>query len=528
MPKRTFLALTFALASLVGCARTPNLPVRRAEPPPPPVQPGVAWKDEVFAGHGGLSLYGRGYRPAEGDVRAVVVFHDGLKDHGDHYAATAQELVKHGYAAYAFDMRGHGRSAGERVGVERFDDYLDDLDLYLARVRAHEPGKPIFVFGHSLGGAIVTLYAIERQPAVAGIILSGPGIAFDAPGLQAAVIRLFDGLAPEAPLLDPLNADFSRDPAVVADMDKDPLIYQPPGPVHTAAETIAASHRVWAHPEQLTLPLLVLHGTGDKVTAASGSRDLVVRAGSTDKTLRLYDGFFHDLVHEPGHERVVGDMVQWLDAHTGQGTAPPASMAPPGANADSLPLPGDRMGATTSLELDARGEHAFTGPGATFAGTGGLRLRQGIGRIGWLGGLDARIGSEAGFRWEADAHLLGLGARLGKHQLGLTGGIGARGIDGFTVVHAPTELGVELALGPVRTLARGGLGFRINHGGPGSSVLGVADEATALVGVRLGRELAYWADVAAGQGPFLAGTYARRDGVELWGIALGLDLWGAN
>jgi acylglycerol lipase len=522
-------AAATALASfMLGCAATPTLPVRRADPPPPAVAEGVAWADDVFAGAGGLELYARSFRPKEGEPRGVVIFQNGLKDHGDHYAKVAQELVHHGYAAYAFDMRGHGRSAGPRVGVGRFDDYLDDLELYVARVRAREPGKPIFVFGHSLGGAIVTLYGIERRPDVAGLVLSGPGVAIDAPPLQIAVVRLVDGLAPDAPLLDPHHADFSRDPAVVADMDRDPLIFQPPGPVHTAAETLAAAHRIWEHPEALTAPLLVLHGTDDKLTAPSGSRELVRLAGSKDKTLRLYPGYYHDLVHEPGHERVTGDLVAWLDAHNGGAGPAPASDAPPGADADTLPLKGDHGASSTSLELDARGEHAFAAGGVPFAATGGLRLRQGFGRVGWLGGVDARAGSEAGLRWEADAHPLGLGVRLGQGQLGVTGGIGARGVDGTTTVHVPSELALELALGPLRTLARGGLGWRLNHGGPGKDVLGIADEASALLGVRLGRDLRYWADVSAGQGPFLALTFARRDGGELWGVALGIDLWGAN
>ena len=396
---------------------------------------------------------------------------NGLKDHGDHYAQFSQELVGQGYAAYAFDLRGHGRSAGERVGVDRFDDYVDDLQSFVDRVRAREPGKPIFVFGHSMGGAIVTLYAVERHPDVAGIILSGPALALDAPAIQSAAVKLFDGIASRAPVFDLPNEDFSRDPAVVADMGRDPLVFQQPASAHLAAEILGAIHRVWEHPEQLTVPLLAMHGTADKLTAPSGSRDLVARAGSSDKTLRLYEGFFHDLVHEPGHERVTGDIVHWLDAHTEKA----AQAAQPGAEATAAAAPhlaGDRASSSTSVELDARGERATatSGDAHALAMTGGLRLRQGFGRIGWLGGIDLRAGSESGFRWEADAHPLGLGARFATWQLGLTGGIGARGIDGTTVVRVPAELDIEGSLGPVRLLSRGALGWHVEprrsrHGG---------------------------------------------------------------
>jgi hypothetical protein len=110
----------------------------------------------------------------------------------------------------------------------------------------------------------------------------------------------------------------------------------------------------------------------------------------------------------------------------------------------------------------------------------------------------------------------------------MTSAIGARGIDGTVTVHLPVELSIEGSLGPARLLSRGSLGFRLNHGGPGLHVLGVSDEAQALVGLRLGRDLLYWADVRSGQGPYLGATYARRDGQDYWGFALGLDLWGSN
>jgi alpha-beta hydrolase superfamily lysophospholipase len=517
-------------AAVLGCAGPPFVDVRRTEPPLPAVRSSVTFQDEVFPGAGDVPLYARSYRPVSGDPRGVIVIHNGLKDHGDHYARFAQDLVERGYAAYAFDMRGHGRSAGRRVAVDRFDDFVDDLQRYVERVRAREPGRPIFVFGHSLGGAIVTLYAIERHPAVSGIIVSGPALAIDAPPIQAAVIRLLDTVAPQAPLFNQPHPDFSRDPAVVADMDRDPLIYQPGGPIHTANEVTDALHRIWSHPEQLTLPLLALHGTADHITAPSGSRDLVVRAGSSDKTLRLYDGYYHDLLHEPGRDRVVGDVLAWLDAHTGgpHAGAPPPSDAPLGASADTLPLRGDRASGSLEVEIDARAEKALALAGSPFGGTGDLRVRAGLGRIGWLGGADVRLGSQGGFLWEADAYPLGLGIRSGSAQLGVTGGIGGWGVDGTNVAHIPAEAVAEVPLGPTRLLARGSIAWRVSGGGPGTSVLGFADEANAFVAVRIGRDVRYWPDFRAGQGPLLGITYARRGVVDLWGLALGIALWGAN
>ena len=270
-----------------------------------------------------------------------------------------------------------------------------------------------------------------------------------------------------------------------------------------------------------------MHGTADKVTAPSGSRDVVARAGSRDKTLRLYEGFFHDLVHEPGRERVVDDMTHWLDAHAG-GDAAAAPRSDYDASREGPKLAGDRSSGSTSIELDARGELATSTGADVTAVTGGFRERHRIGRIGWLGGFELRLGSEAGFRWEGDVQPLGFGARFGTWQLGLTSGVGVRGIDGDVTVRLPVELDLEGSLGPLRLLSRGALAWHLNRGGPGTSVLGVSDEANALLGFRLGRDVRYWADLHAGKGPFLAGTYTRRGGLDLWGVALGLDLWGAN
>ena len=313
---RASIASAGMMLVLAGCAHSPDVAVRRAEPALPKLEAGVTRTDEVLERP--VPLYARAYRPESGDVRGVVIFVNGLKDHGDHYADLSQQLVARRFAAYAFDTRGHGRSAGERAWVERFDDYIDDLAAYVEHVRTLEPGKPIFVFGHSMGGAMVALYAVERHPDVAGIILSAPALEIDGPAIQSAAVRLFDSVTPRAPVFELPNDNFSRDPAVTADMGRDPLVFQEPASAHLAAEILGAMHRIWSHPEQLTVPLFALHGTADKLTATSGSRDLVARAGSRDKTLRLYNGFFHDLVHEPGHETVVTDMLQWLEAHTGE------------------------------------------------------------------------------------------------------------------------------------------------------------------------------------------------------------------
>jgi alpha-beta hydrolase superfamily lysophospholipase len=298
----------------VGCALPDTYPPRlnltgREQPV------GVAWSQSVFAGFGGIELYEQSWRPTSRPRGAVILVH-GLKDHSDRYAATAVKLVQRGYAVHAFDLRGHGRSAGPRVYVDSFSDYVADLAIFAERVRAREPNRPIFLFGHSMGGAIATLYTIDKKPDLRGLVLSGaalkPGQSISAPVI--ATTKVLAVIWPELPVLDLDLEQFSRDPAVVAEAHKDPLVTQGSGPAKTAAEVLRGIDRIQDSMDEVSPPLLILHGGADKVTDPEGSRQLKVRARSSDKTLIVYDGLYHDLLHEPEKDRVFGDLVAWLDA----------------------------------------------------------------------------------------------------------------------------------------------------------------------------------------------------------------------
>ena len=266
-------------------------------------------------GMGGLPLFAQAWRPADSPKAVLVIVH-GLKDHSDRYGALADQAVQHGYAVYAFDLRGHGKSAGDRVTIDSFDDYLGDLDKVLAQVRTREPGKPIFLFGHSMGGCIVTLYTLRNKPNLKGLILSGPALkpGDDVSRFLIASTHVVSAVAPGLPVMELPNANFSRDAQTVADMDKDPLVTQGKGPAHTAAELLDAMDEIDSKMEQLQVPLLDMHGTQDKLTNPEGSKELVKRAGSTDKTLKLYDGLYHDLLHEPERAQVMADVLAWMDA----------------------------------------------------------------------------------------------------------------------------------------------------------------------------------------------------------------------
>jgi acylglycerol lipase len=271
--------------------------------------------EDTFRAADGTRLFERRWQPAE-PARAVVVVVHGLAEHGGRYTRVAQHLVRAGYAVLAPDLRGHGRSEGPRARVRSFDQFLDDLELSLGRAREWMPGRQLFLLGHSMGGTTLTLLMLTRQPEVAGLILTGavltPGKDVSPATLMLA--KLLGRLVPTVPLQRVNSAAVSRDPAVVAAYDADPLNWHGGTQAGMAGAFLDAIERSVARLEALNVPLLILHGGADALSDAAGSRALHARARSTDKTLRVYDGLYHEILNEPEQNQVLADITAWLDA----------------------------------------------------------------------------------------------------------------------------------------------------------------------------------------------------------------------
>ncbi|HUT11010.1 MAG TPA: lysophospholipase [Thermoguttaceae bacterium] len=271
-------------------------------------------QDGRFKGHDGLELYQQCWLP-ERESAAVVVLVHGFIEHSGRYADVAKELNRHGYAVYALDLRGHGQSNGERVFVRSFDEFAADLDIFLQEVKRRESGKAIFLLGHSMGGTIAARLAVTRQPDVAGMVLSAPAVRVGKgvfPLLRRGA-RLVSRLFPRLRVVRLGSGWISRDPQVVADFRQDPLVFHEKFTVRIGAEILDAAQHLQDHAPSLRLPLLILQGTADRIVDPTGSRLLHDRAGSTDKTLRIYEGLYHDLLHEPEKEQVTANMTEWLD-----------------------------------------------------------------------------------------------------------------------------------------------------------------------------------------------------------------------
>lgn len=309
---RRLLPLFVVLLTATACG-TPYMPARM---PQELAQPdGTRHVQGEFLGVGKTPLFWQGWEPTKARKRGVLVVVHGLKDHSSRYADFAHELNQAGYAVYAFDLRGHGDSAGNRVGLVNFEDYVLDFDMFLYRITLAED-VPVFVFGHSMGGAIVTLHSIEYQPAVRGMILSGAALL---PNVSGFTISFTKATATLFPDFDGFNLNlykFSRDPAVVTAALNDPLVYQGGATVHMAVQLLSGIEKIDGSMDKVVVPLLLLHGKADEVTPPAGSKALYERARSPDKTLTLYGKMFHDLLHEPERAQVTSDIIAWMNART--------------------------------------------------------------------------------------------------------------------------------------------------------------------------------------------------------------------
>jgi alpha-beta hydrolase superfamily lysophospholipase len=214
---------------------------------------------------------------------------------------------------YAIDLRGRGKSDGERFYVQQFTDYVSDVAALMALIKSREPDRKVFLLGHSAGGVVSCLYTLEHQAELAGLICESFAFKVPAPDFALAVFKGLAHVAPHAHVLHLKNEDFSRDPAVVTAMNADPLIAHETQPTQTLAEMVRADERLEKEFPRFTLPLFVLHGTHDKATKPSGSQQFYDAAGSRDKTIKLYEGGYHDLLNDTDRDVVISDISSWIE-----------------------------------------------------------------------------------------------------------------------------------------------------------------------------------------------------------------------
>jgi acylglycerol lipase len=275
-------------------------------------------QEGTFKGIRDASIYYQCWLP-EDEPKAVLLIVHGLAEHSGRYMNVVNHFVPLGYAVYGIDHLGHGKSEGTRVYVKRFEDYTDTLKIYFDMVRQWQPDPPIFLVGHSMGGLIGALYLLDHQAELAGAVLSGPCVKVPDNVSPVTVLlgRLFSVLLPQAGLLGLEAEAVCRDPAVVGAYVNDPLVHTGKTTARLAAELLRVMERVTAEAARITLPLLLVQGSADRLVDPGGAQMLYDTVSSGDKEIEVYDGFYHEVFNEPERNQVLHDVETWLEAHLG-------------------------------------------------------------------------------------------------------------------------------------------------------------------------------------------------------------------
>lgn len=268
--------------------------------------------EQWLDGTGGR-IFTRHWGPAGNPTVSLIICH-GVNSHGGQYIRAGEEFAARGFAVTALDLRGRGKSDGERFYAESIDDYVSDLSQAIELGRSKHPDLPVYLLGHSAGGVTAVTYALDYQDRIDGLICESFAFRVFAPNFALKLLEGASHIAPHAHVLKLKMEDFSRDPEWVAQLNADPLTLDEVQPVATVAAFARAGERFEREFGRITLPVLILHGTADHATRPDGSEQFYREAGSTDKTLKLYEGHYHDLLNDLGREQVMTDIVDWIDA----------------------------------------------------------------------------------------------------------------------------------------------------------------------------------------------------------------------
>jgi alpha-beta hydrolase superfamily lysophospholipase len=262
----------------------------------------------------GLTLFAQAW--AVSQPKAVVGIIHGMGEHSGRYVHVAQALNAANISVVAYDHRGHGLSEGQKGHTPNYGFLLDGVDQLMAEMNRVAPNAPKFLFGHSMGGNVVLNYALQRHPKVNGIIASGPylRLAFAPPAIQVALAKLVNGILPA--LGQPTNLDasgISRDKAVVDKYLKDPLVH---GRVTPRFFVEMEREAKWAldNASKMKLPLLIYHGSADKLTSHDASKEFASNAHG-DVTWKSWEGFYHECHNEPEQQQVFALIIDWINAH---------------------------------------------------------------------------------------------------------------------------------------------------------------------------------------------------------------------
>lgn len=274
--------------------------------------------ESILTSGDGIQFYVRGWEPGT-QPKAVIALIHGLGEHTGRYEHVASAMTDTGYAMVGFDLRGHGRSSGARGHFPSLDAVMQDIQNFFDFLKGRYPAIPHFLYGHSLGGLLVLVYALKHSNGLKGVIASGAGLRSQVheQKLKVLMAKLLGSLAPAAQLSSGLDlAVLSHDQNVIDVYKNDPLNHDRIS-LGFGKAGLEATDYAWSHAEEFAPPLLIMHGTADRNTYASGSADFskLAAKNNRDVTLKLWEGLYHEVHNEPEQQQVFKFMIDWLDRH---------------------------------------------------------------------------------------------------------------------------------------------------------------------------------------------------------------------
>ena len=263
--------------------------------------------------------------------RALVFISHGAGEHSDRYGHVADALVADGFAVYAVDHRGHGRSSGPRALIERVDYAVEDLDQLVSQGVQEHPNTPVYLLGHSMGATIALRYTSLHQDRLAGLILSGALAAIEASDSLRTAGKVLSAVTPRFGLVEVDPKLVSRNPGVVSAYVSDSLVFHGKLPARTVVQMASVIDDLPESVQSITIPTLILYGTEDRLCPPSGSAMVADRIGSEDTTVTAYEGLYHEILNEPERDAVLADICAWIDERLAPSLGvPPRAAAEPG------------------------------------------------------------------------------------------------------------------------------------------------------------------------------------------------------
>ena len=247
--------------------------------------------------------------------KAAVILVHGYAEHVGRYAHVARMLAAQSYAVYGYDQRSHGRSGGQNTFIHSFDALVEDLADYVGRIQVRIGDLPLFILGHSMGGLVTCLYLTQQPLNLTGAILSGPYVTMmdRVHPVLTQLAGVVGTVAPKLPTIQVRYQYITHDADILAQHKADPFIYRGKMPARTGSEIVRGLKKIRGCMETIQTRLFIVHGGDDRIAPIAGSHELMARVGSKDKTLSVYDGLYHEVLHEIKRDQVTQDIIAWMD-----------------------------------------------------------------------------------------------------------------------------------------------------------------------------------------------------------------------